>query len=128
MLVRRLALVLCLLFCWTASAQTVAPKSETLKGWISDEQCARSQARQGVYKGTNPDCVRDCVARGKKVVLIDPTGKRILVIANPDAAMTNLGDYVEIKGAVNAEAGTLQIDSIQLLKKGKSSNKSGSGD
>lgn len=128
MFIRKLAWVLCLLFCCTAWAQTDAAKPETVKGWISDEQCARSQARDGVYKGTNPDCVRDCVARGKKIVLIDPAGKRILVIANQDAAKNNLGDYVEIKGALDASAGTLQIDSIQLLKKGKSSKKSGSGD
>lgn len=126
MILRKLAFVVCLFFCWTASAQTEAAKPETVKGWISDEQCARSQARQGVYKGTNPDCVRDCVARGKKIVLIDPAGKRILVIANQDAAKNNLGDYVEINGAVDAAAGTLQINSIQLLKKGKSSKKSGS--
>lgn len=128
MLVRKLACVACLFFCWTAWAQTGAAKLETVKGWISDEQCARSQAREGVYKGTNPDCLRDCVARGKKIVLIDPAGKRILVIADQDAAKNNLGDYVEIKGAVDAAAGSLQVDSIQLLKKGKLSKKSGSGD
>lgn len=125
--VRKSAALVFLLFSWTAWPQTDALKSETVKGWISDEQCARSQARGGVYKGTNPDCVRDCAARGKKIVLIDPAGKRILVIANQDAAKNNLGDYVEIKGEIDSTAGTLQVDSIQLLKKGKPPKRSGSG-
>jgi len=128
MIVRKFASLMCFVFCCTAWAKAAPAKSETIKGWISDEQCARSQARDGVYKGTNPECVRDCVRNGKKIVLIDPAGKRVLVIANQDAAKNDLGDYVEIKGEVNSAAGTLQIDSIELLKKGKSSTKSGSGD
>jgi hypothetical protein len=119
---RRICFLTFFILAWIASAQTDMPKTETVKGWISEEQCAKSQARTGVSKGTNPDCARDCVARGKKIAFIDPAGKRVLVIANQDTAKDNLGDYVEITGEVGTAGATLRIDSIQLLKKGKSAS------
>jgi hypothetical protein len=116
----RIVFLAFLIFNLPAFSQSSAQKSEILKGWLSDEHCASSKAREGIYEATNPDCARECVAKGYKIVLIDPKQKRILVISNQSAATENLGDYVEIQGEIDSSAGTLQIDSIKLLKKGKS--------
>ena len=34
-----------------------SPQSQVLRGWLSDEQCAKGRAQSGVFTGTNPDCV-----------------------------------------------------------------------
>ena len=57
--------------------------------------------------------------KGKKIVLIDPDRKRLLVVMNKDAAVERVGDYVEITGDVDERALTLHIDSLKLLEKGK---------
>src|SRR5260370_27813614 len=42
----------------------------TIRGWLSDEQCAGGRASGSVYTGTNPECAKQCVAKGAKIVLI----------------------------------------------------------
>lgn len=95
------------------------PNSETLRGWISDEQCARGRAEGGSFTATNADCAHKCVAEGKKVVFIDPVGKRVLTLEDQSAAKRNLGNYVEISGTVNAAKGTLHADVVKFLDKAR---------
>jgi hypothetical protein len=92
-------------------------KTEVLRGWLSDEQCAKGRAEDGTYTATNPRCAKECVAKGKKIVLVDAQGKR-LVITNPEIAKKNVGDEVEITGQVDAQAKTLHADSLKFLEKG----------
>jgi hypothetical protein len=91
----------------------------TLRGWLSDEGCAGGRASSGTYTGTNPDCAKKCVHNGKKIVLVDPEHKQLLTIANQDAAREQVGDYVEINGQLDEQAGLLHIDSLKLLEKGR---------
>src|SRR5450759_2514036 len=68
-------------------AQQTARQSETaIRGWLSD----------GTFTATNPECAKECVAKGKKIVLIDLDLKMIFEIANQSLAKRNIGDYVEI--------------------------------
>jgi len=91
----------------------------TVRGWLSDEGCAGGRARSGTYTGTNPDCAKKCVHDGKKIVLVDPDHKRLLTIANQDAAREQVGDYVEINGELDEQTRSLHIDSLKLLEKGR---------
>jgi hypothetical protein len=93
--------------------------NSVIKGWLSDESCASGRAVSGDYTATNPDCAKKCVHQGKRIVLIDPDRKRLLVIVNKDAAVERVGDYVEISGDVDEQARTVHIDSLKLLEKGK---------
>jgi hypothetical protein len=93
-------------------------KTEVVRGWLSDEQCAKGRAESGTYTATNPSCAKECVAKGKKIVLVDPRVKRILVISNPEIAKKNVGDEVEITGQVDAQTKTLHADSLKFLEKG----------
>jgi hypothetical protein len=95
------------------------PSPEILRGWISDEQCARGRAEGGSFTATNADCAHKCVAAGKKVVFIDPVGKRVLTLEDQSAAKKNLGNYVEISGTVDASKGTLHADSVKFLDKAR---------
>src|SRR6266699_5671072 len=97
-----------------APGQTVAGGKSVVRGWLSDESCAGGRASSGTYCSTNPDCAKKCVHQGKKIVLVDPDQKRLLTIANQDAARERLGDYVEIGGEVDEQAKTLRMESLKL--------------
>ena len=64
-------------------------------------------------------CAKECVAAGKKIVLIDPDNKRVLTIENQDAARRNVGDYVEIAGAIDPATTMLHVDSLKFLDKNR---------
>lgn len=115
-----LALVLALAVC--GLAQQSGGQSETaIRGWLSDEACARGRAERGTFTATNPTCAKECVAKGKKIVLIDPDRKMIFDIANQSPARKNIGDYVEIAGQINLQAKTVRIDSLRMLERGTAS-------
>jgi len=114
---RKVSFLALTLFAAAVLAQTPTSPSETIRGWISDEHCAGSKARDGVYAATNPECTKECVAKGYKAVLIDPKGKRVLVITDQDMAKKNLGNYVEVTGRVDARANTIKPESIKFLEK-----------
>ena len=110
------------LFLCASLALAIPPQNsnitETLRGWLSDETCAKGRAGGGTYTATNPRCAKECVSKGKKIVLVDPVGKRVLVLSNQDIGKNNVGDYVEIFGQVDAKAMTLHADSLKFLEKG----------
>lgn len=114
----RLALT-CLALLFFGVHSELAGGKTVIRGWLSDEGCAGGRASGGLYTGTNPDCAKKCVRDGKKIVLVDPESKRLLVIANQDAAMERVGDYVEVSGEVDDQAKTLRVDSMKLLEKGR---------
>lgn len=95
-----------------------AAQADTWRGWLSDEQCARSRANGGIYTATNPGCARKCVADGANIVLIDGEQKAILQIGNQASARQNVGDYVEIQGSLDPGRNLLHIDSLRLISKG----------
>lgn len=97
----------------------LAGEKSVLRGWLSDEGCAGGRASDGIYTGTNPDCAKKCVADGKKIVLVDPERKRLLTLANQEAAKDRVGDYVEVSGELDAQAKSLRIESLKLLEKGR---------
>jgi len=115
--VRKSWFFLGLLIGCAAWAQTTPTKTETIRGWLSDEHCAGSKAREGVFAATNPECAKECVAKGYKIVLIDPLQKRVLLITNQEMAQKNVGDYVEVTGVVDRQASTITAQSIKFLQK-----------
>ena len=95
-----------------------SPQDKTMRGWISDEVCARGRASSGIFTGTSPRCAKECVAKGKKIVLVDPAAKQVVTIENQSAARAHIGDYVEIQGAVNPGTKLLHINSLKMLSVG----------
>jgi hypothetical protein len=121
-LARRFLLALVLVLAVGGLAQQTARQSETeIRGWLSDEGCARGRAESGTFTATNPQCAKECVAKGKKIVLIDPDRKMIFEIANQTLAKKNLGDYVEIAGQMDLEAKTVRIATLKMLTRGNAS-------
>ena len=92
---------------------------KAVRGWLSDEGCARGRASGGLYTGTNPDCAKECVSKGKKIVLVLTDEKQILNISNQDAARSNIGDQVEVTGNIDPSTQTLHIASLKMLERGR---------
>jgi hypothetical protein len=95
--------------------QLRAGTKSVVRGWLSDENCATSRATTGNYTATNLKCARECIAKGKKIALIDPEGKRVLILANQDAGKKNIGDFVEITGEIDSQTRMLHVDSLKFL-------------
>lgn len=116
--------ILCLVGASCSSGMVLATppqnstQTETLRGWLSDEACAKGRAKDGTYTATNPECAKACVNKGKKIVLVDPEGKRVLVLANQEVGRNNVGDYVEISGRIDKKSQTLYAESLKFLEKG----------
>ncbi|HKF50685.1 MAG TPA: hypothetical protein VKB26_00110 [Candidatus Acidoferrales bacterium] len=105
-------------FLGSAGSSPANSNSATIKGWISDEGCARGRANGGTFTGTNPECAKKCIASGAKMVLIAPDQRKLLTVANPSAAKANIGDFVEVTGSVEAKTKTVHIDTLKMLTKG----------
>ncbi len=114
-----LTVISCLIFCALTPTPQFAGDQSVVRGWLSDEGCAGGRAKSGIYTGTNPECAKKCVGDGKKIVLVDPDHKRLLVIVNQEAAKERVGDHVEINGDLNEQDKTLRVDSVKLLEKGR---------
>ena len=94
------------------------PGGEVLRGWLSDSDCAKNRASAGLYTATNLECAKECVAKGKKIVLIDPEHKAIVEISNQDAVKKNVGDYVELTGVADS-TNALHVDAVKFLDKNR---------
>ena len=102
-----------------AAGTRAVPQKVVVRGWLSDEDCAKNRAANGTYTATGLTCTKECIAKGKKIALIDPQGKRVLVLANQEIAKKNVGDFVEIKGEIDAQSGMLRADSLKFLDKNR---------
>ena len=92
---------------------------EIVRGWLSDEGCARGRAESGTFTATNGECAKRCVSEGKKIVLIDPEGKRVLSISNQDIVKQNIGEYVELTGTLATQGGAMQVVSLKFLDRNR---------
>jgi len=104
-----------------AAQQTGKQPDGTIRGWLSDEGCARGRASSGTFTATNPECAKECVAKGRKIVLIDPDRKMIFAISNQGLAREHVGDYVEIVGQTDLQSKAIQIASLKMIDKGTAS-------
>jgi hypothetical protein len=62
------------------SSLNAREQNSLVRGWLSDESCASGRASSGTFTGTNPACAKKCVHEGKRIVLIDPVQKRLLIV------------------------------------------------
>lgn len=97
------------------SAGSSASASRTIRGWFSDESCARQKVDAGKIEPTKADCARKCVEKGIKLAFISETDKKLFIVSNPENYKTNIGSYVELTGTTNDADQTVHIDSVKKL-------------
>ena len=99
-----LAICLCMLFSVAASA-----KDGTWAGWISDSKCGAKGA-----SATHEGCTKKCIASGEKPVLVTDADGKVVPIDNPDAVKDQLGQHVEVKGAMTS-GGSVHVKSVNSV-------------
>lgn len=92
--------------------------SQALQGWISDAQCARARASNGVYTATNATCAKRCLKQGAKLVLILPKELKVLNIENPKIAEKDVGNLVDTVATLDSVHETVRIHSLKLVQAG----------
>jgi hypothetical protein len=91
--------------------------SVTATGWFDDDKCTAGRVKNGEVGPSNQDCARKCIKEGARVVFLDEKRKASFVVDNPEATRGIESDYVEFTGTMNAEAGTVHVDTIKVKSK-----------
>jgi pentapeptide MXKDX repeat protein len=86
-------------------------KAKVLKGWVSDSECAA----HGDKKCSN----KEHVAQGAKLVLVTDGDNKIWTVANPETLAEHQGHHVEVKATTDGDKGTINVQEIKMLKRGK---------
>ncbi len=116
-MIRKSSILVVTLFGWTAFGQNSATPTETIRGCLSDNHCAASKARDDVYAAINPECAKESLGKGYKIVLIDPQQTRVLFVTDQETAKRDLGNYVEVTGEIDPQTNTIKTESIKFLAK-----------
>ena len=103
-------LAVALLFSITALAGEKG-KVVTVKGWVSDTECAA----HGDKKCSNKDHIK----MGFKLALVTDGDNKIWTVENPDKLADHQGHYVQVKGIANPEAATIRVETASLLPEPK---------
>ena len=101
----------------TAPSEERSRGQGTVVGWFSCDRCApeaRVKAKQ--ISPANRDCVQKCVSEGAGLVFLDERARAVLRVMNPEAVKGQESHYVEVRGTIDAQAGTLTVSAVKVLK------------
>ncbi len=90
-----------------ASAGEMA-KAKTLKGWVSDSECAA--------KGDKKCSNKDHIAQGAKLVVVTDGDNKIWTVENPDKLAAHQGHYVQVKATTDAQKSSVSVNQVTMLK------------
>jgi hypothetical protein len=89
----------------------------TATGWFDCDRCTAGRVKNGEVGPAGQECARKCIKEGARVVFLDEKRKASFVVDNPETTRGIESDYVEFTGTLNAEAGTVHVDSIKVKSK-----------
>jgi len=87
-----------------------APKATTLKGWVSDSECAA----HGDKKCSN----RQHVANGAKLVIVTEGDNKIWTVTNPSTVADHQGHHVQVKATTDPDKSMITVQEVKMLKEG----------
>ena len=106
-----LCLALCLVFVMVGFAVAA---DTTVNGIVSDSQCCAKGAN-----ANHADCMKKCIAKGAKVVIVTDGDSKVLAVDNPDVLKGRLAAYraqTEPLVGYYAEKGMLKsVDGMALI-------------
>jgi hypothetical protein len=85
-------------------------KVTTLKGWVSDSECAA----HGDKKCSN----KQHVANGAKLVIVTDGDNKIWTVSNPSTVADHQGHYIQVKGTTDPEKSSITVQEVKMLKEG----------
>jgi hypothetical protein len=93
-----------------------ATQSVTWTGWFSDFDCASGRVASGIIAATNPDCAKQCIAKGAAPVFISEQAKALFQVKAYPKLVDDLGYHVEVQAKVDTEAKTIEILQVKRLE------------
>ncbi len=85
-------------------------KATTLKGWVSDSECAA--------KGDKKCSDKQHAANGAKLVIATDGDNKIWTVSNPATVADHQGHYIQVKGTTDPEKSTIAVQEVKMLKEG----------
>jgi hypothetical protein len=85
-----------------------AEDATTVKGWVSDSMCAAKGAKAG-----HDACMKKCLDKGAKEVVVNDADGKILNVENPDALAGHQGHHVAVTGHVTGDS--IHVVSVKML-------------
>jgi hypothetical protein len=85
-----------------------AADSSVINGYVSDNMCGA--------KGSNTahaDCMKKCLAKGAKAVIVTDGDQKVLAVDNPDALKGHEGHHIAATGEVKGDS--IHVDSVKML-------------
>jgi hypothetical protein len=93
------------------------PSRTTVTGWFSCDRCApAARVKAKRIRPTNRECAQKCLSEGAHLVFLDEKARRVLQVANPDAAKGQESHYVQVVGSIDAPGKTLRVKSVKVLE------------
>jgi len=88
----------------------VAPAfaADTVNGYVSDSMCGAKGAN-----ANHADCMKKCLSKGAKAVIVTDGDQKVLTVDNPDVLKGHEGHHVAATGIVNGDS--IHIDSVKML-------------
>jgi len=80
----------------------------TVKGYVSDSMCAAKGANEG-----HADCMKKCLSKGAKAVIVTDGDQKVLTVDNPDVVKGHEGHHIAATGEVNGDS--IHIESVKML-------------
>ena len=85
-------------------------KTTTLKGWVSDSECAA--------KGDKKCSNKQHVANRAKLVIVTDGDNKIWTVSNPATVADHQGHYIQVKATTDAQKSTITVQEVKMLKEG----------
>ncbi len=121
---RKVALLSSFLILTLGVSAFAKPKSVTLAGWISDENCGARHTKPG-----GADCIRKCMHGGQDIghpewkpqraVFVADADKKVWVVENPEAIKGQEGQRVRVIGRLDATRNSIRVARVTLLEEEK---------
>ncbi len=91
------------------SSMAFAGEAGSWKGWIADENCAKSYEKAA--SAGHVGCAKSCVKNGAKWALATESGAFILEMDGSEAEK-HLGHEVTVEGKLHKESKTIKVSSV----------------
>lgn len=88
-------------------AAVLAADTTSVKGYVSDSQCAAKGASE-----SHAACMNKCIAKGAKYVIVTDGDKKVLTVDNADALKGHEGHHVTATGKVTGDS--IHVDSVSM--------------
>src|SRR5258708_36697270 len=85
-------------------------KATTLKGWVSDSECAA--------KGDKKCSNKQHVANGAKLVIVTDGDNKIWTVSNPSTVADHQAHHIQVKATTDPEQYTITVEEVKTLKDG----------